>query len=104
MTQTVAAMIAGHPEAAPALGAPDRDWRSYGALRALSAETGAYLHGVGIGRGDRVAIVLPNGPEMAAAFFTVAQTATTAPLNPAYKEEEYAFYLEDLSAKALIVR
>ncbi len=103
MTQTVAAMIAGHPEAAPALGAPDRDWMSYGALRALSAETGAYLHSVGIGRGDRVAIVLPNGPEMAAAFFTVAQTATTAPLNPAYKEEEYAFYLEDLSAKALIV-
>ncbi|NBX43414.1 MAG: AMP-dependent synthetase, partial [Rhodobacteraceae bacterium] len=57
----------------------------------------------GIGHGDRVAIVLPNGPEMATAFFTVAQVATTAPLNPAYREDEYAFYLEDLRAKALIV-
>ena len=50
-----------------------------------------------------MAIVLPNGPEMAAAFITVAQTAVTAPLNPAYREEEFAFYLEDLKAKALIV-
>ena len=50
-----------------------------------------------------MAIVLPNGPEMATAFFAIAQTATTAPLNPAYKEEEYTFYLEDLSAKALVV-
>jgi len=63
----------------------------------------AQLHGAGIGRGDRVAIVLPNGPEMAAAFVCVAQCATTAPLNPGYREDEFAFYLEDLKAKALIV-
>jgi acyl-CoA synthetase (AMP-forming)/AMP-acid ligase II len=50
-----------------------------------------------------VAIVLPNGPEMAAAFVTIAQVATTAPLNPAYREEEYDFYLSDLKAKALVV-
>ena len=50
-----------------------------------------------------MAIVLPNGPEMATAFVTVAQSATTAPLNPAYKEEEFAFYLEDLKARAIIL-
>ena len=50
-----------------------------------------------------MAIVLDNGPEMACAFITIAQAATTAPLNPAYREEEYAFYLEDLQAKALVV-
>jgi acyl-CoA synthetase (AMP-forming)/AMP-acid ligase II len=72
-------------------------------LRALSAEVAAALHGAGVGRGDRVAIVLPNGPEMAAAFVTVAQVATTCPLNPAYKEDEFAFYLEDLKAKAIIL-
>jgi acyl-CoA synthetase (AMP-forming)/AMP-acid ligase II len=61
------------------------------------------LHAAGVGRGDRVAIVLPNGPEMAAAFVSVAQVATTCPLNPAYKQDEFAFYLEDLKAKAIIL-
>jgi acyl-CoA synthetase (AMP-forming)/AMP-acid ligase II len=50
-----------------------------------------------------VAIVLPNGPEMAAAFVTVAQSAVTAPLNPAYREEEFDFYLSDLKAKAIVL-
>ena len=40
---------------------------------------------------------------MATAFVTIAQAAVTAPLNPAYRQEEYAFYLEDLKAKALVV-
>ena len=96
-------LIAAHAADRPALGAPGRAWMSYGELRDLAAEVRAALHGAGVGRGDRVAIVLPNGPEMAAAFATVAQTATTAPLNPAYKEDEFAFYLEDLKAKAIIV-
>ena len=103
MTHTLSALIAGHPDNANAIGAPDRAWLTYGGLRNLSAQVAATLHSHGIGRADRVAIVLPNGPEMATAFLTVAQVATTAPLNPAYKEEEYAFYLEDLKARALII-
>ena len=55
----------------------------------------------GIGRGDRVAIVLPNGPEMATAFVASPRAPTTAPLNPAYREDEFDFYLSDLGAKAL---
>ena len=98
MTDTISALLMRHPDDALALGAPGRDWLSYGGLRALSASVAASLHGAAIGRGDRVAIVLPNGPEMAAAFLTIAQTAVTAPLNPAYKEDEFAFYLEDLQA------
>lgn len=69
----------------------------------MGADVAAALAGMGVGRGDRVAIVLPNGPEMAAAFVTIAQVATTAPLNPGYREEEYDFYLSDLKAKALVV-
>lgn len=103
MSRTVSALIAGHDENALAIGAPDREWLTYGGLRRLSADVSGTLHGTGIGRGDRVAIVLPNGPEMAAAFMTIAQVATTAPLNPAYRQEEYEFYLEDLRAKALVV-
>jgi len=58
---------------------------------------------MGIGRGDRVAMVLPNGPEMAASFIAIACGATTAPLNPAYRAEEFEFYLSDLNAKALVI-
>ena len=83
------------PEGRPAL--------TYAALRALVARTVEALNARGIGRGDRVAIVLPNGPEMASVFVTVACAATTAPLNPAYRQEEFEFYIEDLKAKALIV-
>ncbi|MEL6167835.1 MAG: acyl--CoA ligase [Pseudomonadota bacterium] len=103
MTPMLAAQIAEHPETSPALGAPGRDWLTYGALQTLAADTAAALRAAGIGASDRVAIVLPNGPAMAAAFITVAQAATTAPLNPAYKEDEFDFYLSDLGAKALIV-
>ncbi len=103
MAETINGLLLGHDEDAPAIGAPGRDWLSYGGLRMLGAAVTGWLHHAGIGRGDRVAIVLPNGPEMAAAFVTVAQTAVTAPLNPGYREEEFAFYLEDLKARALIV-
>jgi len=103
MASTLAEMLQPHAEDSLALGAPDRDWLTYGALRALSASIGETLHKVGIGNGDRVANVLPNGPEMAACFITVGQWAVTAPLNPAYREDEFAFYLEDLNAKSIVL-
>ena len=103
MADTIADLIRSHPGSAPAIGAPGRDWMTYDDLRALSAEVRAALRAAGIAAGDRVAIVLPNGPEMAAAFVTIAQSATTAPLNPAYREDELAFYLEDLKARAIVL-
>ncbi|MEM9576583.1 MAG: acyl--CoA ligase [Pseudomonadota bacterium] len=103
MHTTVSSLISSHDDTAKAFGAPGAAWQSYGDLRKLSGDVRDSLHGFGVGRGDRVAIVLPNGPEMAAAFITIAQVAVTAPLNPAYREEEYAFYLEDLKARALVV-
>ena len=100
---TLAQLINPHPDDALAIGAPGRDWMSYGGLKSLTQSVRTALRNAGIGAQDRVAIVLPNGPEMAAAFVTVAQSATTAPLNPAYKEDEFAFYLEDLKVRAIIV-
>ncbi len=88
---------------APAIMAPDRETLSFDGLRSLVADTVTALNALGIGRGDRVAIVLANGPEMAAAFIAIAAGATTAPLNPAYRAEEFEFYLSDLGAKALVV-
>ncbi|MEX0758071.1 MAG: acyl--CoA ligase, partial [Tistlia sp.] len=64
---------------------------------------GSALAARGIAAGDRVAIVLPNGPEMAAAFLGVASHASAAPLNPAYRAEEFAFYLDDLDARAIVL-
>jgi acyl-CoA synthetase (AMP-forming)/AMP-acid ligase II len=81
----------------------DRPDLSYADLRELVARTVGTLNGLGVGRNDRVAIVLPNGPEMATAFVAIAACATTAPLNPAYTQEEYNFYLSDLNARALLV-
>ncbi len=90
-------------EGALAILAPERPHLTHGALRALMRDTVERLNALGIGRGDRVAIVLPNGPEMATAFVSVAAGATTAPLNPAYREDEFDFYLSDIGAKALLV-
>jgi oxalate---CoA ligase len=86
-----------------AIGAPERTAIAYGALRALVRRAGADLNAIGIGRGDRVAVVLPNGPEMAAAFIAIAASATIAPLNPAYRADEFEFYLSDLRPKALVI-
>ncbi|MGI9393031.1 MAG: acyl--CoA ligase [Boseongicola sp.] len=103
MANTLEALVASHDANAPAIGAPGRDWMNYGALRGQAQAVRGSLRQFGIGANDRVAIVLPNGPEMAVAFVTIAQSAVTAPLNPVYQEDEFAFYLEDLGAKAIVV-
>jgi oxalate---CoA ligase len=101
---TIGGLFERHAAQAPAIGAPDRPPLTYGALRDLVARTVSDLNRMGIGRGDRVALILPNGPEMATAFVAVAGGATTAPLNPGYRAEEFDFYLSDLSAKALFIQ
>ncbi|MEO8715514.1 MAG: acyl--CoA ligase [Acetobacteraceae bacterium] len=100
---TITALLTKGAEAAPAIRAPGRPALTHGALRALVSRTVADLNRMGIGRGDRVAIVLPNGPEMAVAFVAIGAGATTAPLNPGYKTDEFEFYLSDLNARALVI-
>ncbi|HXV85811.1 MAG TPA: AMP-binding protein, partial [Gemmatimonadales bacterium] len=100
---TLADMLAEHPNAATALTSPGGAPLSYQALRTLLHETLTALAARGIGRSDRVAMVLENGPEMAAAFLSVAAGAAAAPLNPAYRADEFEFFLTDLKAKLLIV-
>ena len=57
---------------------------------------------MGVKRTDRVAIVIPNSAETIITFLGVAAAATAAPLNPAYKPDEFKFYLEDTDAVAII--
>jgi acyl-CoA synthetase (AMP-forming)/AMP-acid ligase II len=103
MQATLTTLLATGADDAPAIGAPGRRPMSYRELRTLIASTRERLNGLGIGRNDRVAIVLDNGPEMAACFIACACAVTSAPLNPAYRAEEFEFYLSDLNAAALIV-
>jgi acyl-CoA synthetase (AMP-forming)/AMP-acid ligase II len=90
------------PEAM-ALAAPGRPWLTYRGLLSQLEATLEQLNGWGVGQDDRVAIVLPNGPELAVAFLAAATGAAAAPLNSAYREAEFEFYLGDLRPKALIV-
>jgi acyl-CoA synthetase (AMP-forming)/AMP-acid ligase II len=101
--ETIKALLARGRHDAPAIGAPGKTWLTYGELRALAERTAAQLRDIGIDRNDRVGIVLPNGPEMAACFLAVASSATAAPLNQAYLAAEFDFYLTDLNARALVI-
>ena len=83
MQDTLKDMLSAGGESAAALSAPGRAPLTHGELRRLIATTLASLNGLGIGRNDRVAIVLNNGPEMAACFIACASGVTSAPLNPA---------------------
>ena len=61
------------------------------------------LNTLGLGRNDRIAIVSPNGPEMALAILSIMCTASCAPLNPKYTASELEYYLNDLNIKAVLV-
>ena len=89
---------------APAILAPGRAPLTYGRLYQHIDKMGRTLRAMGIGRHDRVAVVLPNGPEMAVAILTVAASAACAPMNPAYGAEELDRYFADLRPRALITQ
>lgn len=93
----------GH-DSHPALVAPGRPPLTYRQLRENVAALAGRLHWFGIGRGDRIAIAMANGPEMVISFLAAATCATAAPLNPRYKADEFAFYYEDTQAVALIAQ
>lgn len=61
------------------------------------------LRALGIAPTDRVAVIAPNGIDMALAVLGTMRAAACAPLNPQYGQAELAFYLDDLAARALVV-
>ena len=76
---------------------------TYDRLRVQVESLAATLRKLGLGRGDRIALAMPNGFEVITAFLAVSSVGTAAPLNPAYTVDEFKFYLEDTAARALIV-
>jgi acyl-CoA synthetase (AMP-forming)/AMP-acid ligase II len=80
------------------------DALSYERLHEEIAVLAGRLASVGVGRGSRVALVVPDGPDFLHVLLAlVSLGATAAPLNPAYKPDEYAFYLDDLEPDLLLV-
>lgn len=93
-----------HSPLAPAILAPGRAPLTYGRLYQHVDEIRRRLRSMGIARRDRVAVVLPNGPEMAVAIVAVAASAACAPLNTAYRFEELYRYFADVRPRAVIIQ
>ena len=75
---------------------------TYASLRRQVYALAGQLKGLGIGRNDRVAIVMPNSIESIVSFLGVSAVATAAPLNQSYKQDEFSFYMEDIGSRVLI--
>ena len=103
LTSTVLSLLESGRATVPALVVPDGPELSYRSLRQHVARVADTLASLGVARGDRVAIVLGNGPEAVVAILGAASAAAAAPLNPACTEDELRYYIEDVSARALIV-
>ncbi|MEH2070230.1 MAG: acyl--CoA ligase [Nostoc sp.] len=85
-----------------ALVTPEGRSLTYKQLRENVTELVSQLHSFGLQKSDRIAIAMTNGSPMAITFLAAALCGIAAPLNPKYKQEEFAFYYADTQAKALI--
>ena len=77
---------------------------TYGELAARAGAVASWLQGQGVGRGDRVAIMLPNVMAYAPILFgTLMAGATVVNVNPLYTPRELSFQLKDAGARILFV-
>jgi acyl-CoA synthetase (AMP-forming)/AMP-acid ligase II len=103
--KTLLDLISSAPGNAVAIVLPDRGGLrvTYESLRNQVQEVADQLAAAGVSPGDRVGMALPNGLPTIVGFLAASTAGTAAPLNPAYKEEEFRFYLEDTNAKVLLL-
>src|SRR5262249_33676789 len=100
-------LVAYHGRTAPrrnAIVAPGCAPVTYGELLARGDDAVCMLGRLGVGRSDRVAVVLPNGAEAAVAIIAVATAAVCVPLNPSFTADECQRYFGDLRVAALLTR
>src|SRR5216683_2655465 len=77
---------------------------SYAELAALANRFAVALQRLGIQKGDRVALALPNIPQFLIAFYGVLKAGAVAvPTNPLYTEREMQYQLADSGARAVIM-
>jgi long-chain acyl-CoA synthetase len=76
---------------------------SYDELHERARRLAGGLAGLGVRRGDHVAVMMPNAPEFAIAYFAAHYLgAPVVPLNPQLTPDEIAYHLTDSDAVALI--
>ncbi len=76
---------------------------SYAELDALANRFARGLMRLGIRKGDRVALMLPNVPHMVIAYYGTLRTGAVAvPTNPLYHDHELEVQLRDSGAKAIV--
>ena len=101
--QTLAALLRG-PATAPALHVPDGLRLDLGGLAEAVGEMAGVLRAAGVTRGDRVVLVVPDGPVLLQTLLAVVSLgAAAAPLNPAYTHDEYVFFMEDLDPRLALL-
>jgi acyl-CoA synthetase (AMP-forming)/AMP-acid ligase II/thioesterase domain-containing protein len=103
---TLLGVLQAHAQRTPdavAVAAPDHTSWTYQTLLDETEQTVRALRGLGIGPSDRVALALPNGPELALAFLAVSSGAVSAPINPTAGGAELRSTLSALRARAVVV-
>ncbi len=103
--QTLAELLAVGDPARPALIVPeDGTAVSYAQLTDRVEALARRLAGFGVRPGDRVALALPNGPDLVLLLLAVISLgAAAAPLNPAYTRSEFGFYLADIAPRLVAI-
>ncbi len=100
------AAVHAHAERTPhaiALVNPGEAPWTYGDLASAVDTMIAALRSAGIQPDDRIALVSRNSAESIACYLAITAANVAVPLNPGYRDEEFAFYFEDLGVKALVV-
>ena len=83
---------------------PEQNIRvTYGGLRNQVEAAAEAFAAAGVKRNDRLGIAVPNSLSTIVCFLAASVAGTAAPLNPAYKEDEFRFYLEDTGARVLVL-
>ncbi|GIZ48119.1 hypothetical protein CKM354_001119200 [Cercospora kikuchii] len=94
------------PSKSPALIIPgEESWTfSHQDLQRIVGDMQKELANLGVTRGSAVSIALPNSMELIVAFLAATwQGAIAAPLNPAYKQDEFEFYIDDLGSAVVVI-
>jgi acyl-CoA synthetase (AMP-forming)/AMP-acid ligase II len=100
---TLLDLLGGAPDST-ALIVPEKDLRvTYAALKEQVMAVAEALAAAGVKRGDRIGTALPNGLPNIVTFLAASMVGTAAPLNPAYKEDDFRFYLDDTNARFLLL-
>ena len=77
---------------------------SFGEVDDLSRAFAAYLQSLGLARGDRVAIMMPNVPQYPVAVAAILRAGyVVVNVNPLYTPRELEHQLKDSGAKAIVV-